>query len=196
MRKQLITSCLFTLVTTLLLGLGYPLGMTVAAHFLMPQRANGQLVTKNGVVIGSRLIGQSFTGTGYFNSRPSAAGTGYDAASSSGSNLGPTNATLIARVEQSVQAWQTREAMSGGVQTAVPVDLVTTSGSGLDPDITVAAAEYQVVSVARVRGLTKDQVEQLLQTHIQPRQFGFLGEPRVNVLELNLALDRMAAKQK
>ena len=196
MRKQLITSCLFTLVTTLLLGLGYPLGMTVAAHFLMPQRADGQLITRNGVLIGSKLIGQSFTSPGYFNSRPSAAGTGYDAANSSGSNLGPTNATLIARVEQSVQTWQTREAIQSNPQTAVPVDLVTTSGSGLDPDITVAAAEYQVASVAHVRGLTKDQVEQLLQTHIQPRQFGFLGEPRVNVLELNLALDSMAAERK
>ncbi len=196
MRKQLITACLFTLVTTLLLGLAYPLGLTLAAHFLMPLRADGQLITRDSVVIGSRLIGQPFTGTGYFNSRPSAAGTGYDAANSSGSNLGPTNATLIARVEQSVQAWQTREAKPGGVQTPVPVDLVTTSGSGLDPDITVAAAEYQVASVARVRGLTNDQVEQLVQAHIQPRQFGFLGEPRVNVLELNLALDRLSTKQK
>mgnify|MGYP001548328294 CR=1 FL=1 len=195
MRKQLITACLFTLVTTLLLGLAYPLGVTLVAHFLMPQRADGQLITRDSVVIGSRLIGQPGTGPGYFNSRPAAAGTGYDAANSSGSNLGPTNATLIARVEQSVQAWRTREARSGGV-TAVPVDLVTTSGSGLDPDITVAAAEYQVASVAHVRGLTKDQVEQLVQAHIQPRQFGFLGEPRVNVLELNLALDSMAAEHK
>ncbi len=162
----------------------------------MPAKANGQLITKNDVLVGSKLIGQSFTGPGYFNSRPSAAGTGYDAANSSGSNLGPTNATLIARVEQSVHTWQAREAKTGKLDTKVPVDLVTTSGSGLDPDITVAAAEYQAASVAQVRGLPQDQVEQLVKTHIEPRQFGFLGEPRVNVLELNLALDSMAAAHK
>jgi K+-transporting ATPase ATPase C chain len=196
MRKQLITACLFTVVTTLFLGLAYPLGVTVLAHLLMPAQANGQLITKNDVLVGSKLIGQSFTGPGYFNSRPSAAGTGYDAANSSGSNLGPTNATLIARVEQSVQAWQTREAKIGKPDTKVPVDLVTTSGSGLDPDITAAAAEYQIASVAQARGLPRDQVAQLVKAHIEPRQFGFLGEPRVNVLELNLALDSMAATHK
>lgn len=196
MQKQLITACLFTVVTTILLGLGYPLGMTVLAHFLMPAKANGELITKDGVLIGSKLIGQSFTGAGYFDSRPSAAGTGYDAANSSGSNLGPTNATLIARVEQSVQAWHAREANTRNAQANVPADLVTTSGSGLDPDITVAAAEYQVAGVARERNLPVDQVEQLVQSHIEPRQFGFLGEPRVNVLELNLALDQMTAERK
>ncbi len=196
MQKQLITACLFTVVTTILLGLGYPLGMTVLAHFLMPAKANGELITEGGVLIGSKLIGQSFTGAGYFDSRPSAAGTGYDAGNSSGSNLGPTNATLIARVEQSVQAWHAREANTGNAQANVPADLVTTSGSGLDPDITVAAAEYQVAGVARERNLPVDQVEQLVQSHIEPRQFGFLGEPRVNVLELNLALDRMTAEHK
>jgi K+-transporting ATPase ATPase C chain len=196
MRKQFITACLYTLITTVLLGLGYPLAVTGLAHLLMPAKANGQLITRNGVLVGSKLIGQSFTGPGYFDSRPSAAGTGYDAANSSGSNLGPTNATLIARVEQSVQAWKTREAKDGNGSTDVPADLVTTSGSGLDPDITVAAAEYQVPSVAQARGLTKDQVEQLVQAHIEPRQFGFLGEPRVNVLELNLALDALAAQHK
>jgi K+-transporting ATPase ATPase C chain len=196
MRKQFITACLYTLVTTVLLGLGYPLAVTGLAHLLMPAKANGELIAKDGVVVGSELIGQPFTGPGYFNSRPSAAGTGYDAANSSGSNLGPTNATLIARVDQSVQAWQTREAQHGNAHTNVPIDLVTTSGSGLDPDITVAAAEYQVASVAQVRGLPKDQVAQLVKAHIEPRQFGVLGEPRVNVLELNLALDAMAAQRK
>ncbi len=196
MRKQLITACLFTLVTTILLGLGYPLGITALAHILMPAKADGQLIMKDGVVIGSKLIGQPFTGPGYFNSRPSAAGIGYDAANSSGSNLGPTNASLIARVAQSVQAWHTREANYGNAQTDVPIDLITTSGSGLDPDITVAAAEYQVAEIAHVRDLPQDQLEQLLRAHIESRQFGFLGEPRVNVLELNLALDRMAAEHK
>jgi potassium-transporting ATPase KdpC subunit len=196
MRKQFITACLYTLVTTVLLGLGYPLAVTALAHLLMPAKANGELITQNGVLVGSKLIGQPFTGPGYFNSRPSAAGTGYDAANSSGSNLGPTNASLIARVEQSVQSWKSREAKAGNGSSNVPIDLVTTSGSGLDPDITVAAAEYQVSSVAQTRGLPQDQVEHLVQTHIEPRQFGFLGEPRVNVLELNLALDAIAAPKK
>jgi K+-transporting ATPase ATPase C chain len=195
MRKQFITACLYTLATTVLLGLGYPLAVTGIARLLMPAQANGELIVKNGVLIGSKLIGQPFTGAGYFNSRPSAAGTGYDAANSSGSNLGPTNASLIARVQQSVQLWNSREAKAGNASSDVPVDLVTTSGSGLDPDITVAAAEYQVPSVAQTRGLPRDKVERLLQTHIDPRQFGFLGEPRVNVLELNLALDGMAAEK-
>ena len=196
MRKQFITACLYTLVTTVLLGLGYPLAVTGLAHLLMPAKANGELITQNGVLVGSKLIGQPFTGPGYFNSRPSAAGTGYDAANSSGSNLGPTNATLIARVQQSVQSWQSREDKAGNRTTDVPVDLVTASGSGLDPDITVAAAEYQVPSVAQTRGLPQDQVEHLVQAHIEPRQFGFLGEPRVNVLELNLALDAMTTQKK
>ncbi|HZC44062.1 MAG TPA: potassium-transporting ATPase subunit KdpC [Acidobacteriaceae bacterium] len=189
MRKQFITACLYTLVTTILLGLGYPLAVTVLAHLLMPANANGDLITQKGVIVGSKFIGQPFTGPGYFNSRPSAAGAGYDGANSSGSNLGPSNATLIARVEQSVQFWKSREAKAGNRNQNVPVDLVTTSGSGLDPDITVAAAEYQVPSVAEARGLPGDQVKHLVHTYIEPRQFGFLGEPRVNVLELNLALD-------
>ena len=196
MKKQFITACLYTLVTTVLLGLGYPLAVTGLAHLLMPAKADGELITKDGAVIGSKLIGQPFTSAGYFNSRPSAAGTGYDASNSSGSNLGPTNATLIARVEQSVQSWKSREAKAGNGNANVPVDLVTTSGSGLDPDITVAAAEYQVPSIAQTRGLPQDQVEHLVQAHIEPRQFGFLGEPRVNVLELNLALDAMTASKK
>lgn len=193
MRKQIITAILYTVVTTLLLGVAYPLGMTVLAHFLMPQKANGELITQNGVLVGSKLIGQPFTGPGYFHGRPSAAGAGYDAANSSGSNLGPTNATLIARVQQSVQAWRASRPKNIDAQANVPIDLVTTSASGLDPDITIAAAEYQVPEVAHARALTEAKVKDLVQAHIQPRQFGALGEPHVNVLELNLALDRLSS---
>ena len=185
MRKQLITAFLYTVVTTILLGIAYPLAITGLAHLLMHKQADGELIRQNGVVVGSRLIGQAFTGPGYFDSRPSAAGTGYDAANSSGSNLGPTNVALIARVEQSVQSFQ-----STHTGMAVPVDLVTASASGLDPDITPAAAKYQVARVARARNLLEAQVECLVQSHTQPRQFGVLGEPRVNVLELNLELDK------
>jgi K+-transporting ATPase ATPase C chain len=186
MRKQLTTAFLYTIVTTLLLGVAYPLGIALIAHFTMRNKADGQLITRNGVLIGSRLIGQSFTGPNYFHSRPSAAGTGYDAANSAGSNLGPTNAALITRVQQSVQELQSTQP---GV--SVPVDLITTSGSGLDPDLTPAAAAYQIARVARERGLTNAQVESLVKEHTQLRQFGILGEPRVNVLELNLALDQL-----
>jgi K+-transporting ATPase ATPase C chain len=186
MRKQLTTAFLYTIVTTLLLGVAYPLGIALIAHLTMPNKANGQLITRNGVLIGSRLIGQSFTGPNYFHGRPSAAGTGYDAANSAGSNLGPTNAALITRVQQSVQELQSTQP---GV--SVPVDLITTSGSGLDPDLTPAAAAYQIARVARERGLTNAQLESLVKEHTQLRQFGILGEPRVNVLELNLALDQL-----
>ena len=196
MRKQIFTAVLYTIVTTLLLGIAYPLGITVLAHFLMPQQANGELITKDGVLVGSKLIGQTFTGAGYFQGRPSSAGSGYDAANSSGSNLGPTNATLIARVQQSVQSWQASRGKNVDARADVPVDLVTTSASGLDPDITIAAAEYQVPLVARARGLPETSVQNLVQANTKPRQFGALGEPRVNVLELNLALDRMSANAK
>ncbi len=188
MRKQIVTALLYTVVTTLLLGLAYPLGITLIAHLVMPRKADGELITKNGVLIGSKLLGQTFSGPAYFHSRPSAAGAGYDAANSSGSNLGPTNASLIARVQQS--AAQVRKENKATAD--IPVDMVTTSGSGLDPDITIAAAEFQVFAVARARGLSAEQVNQLVQQHIQPRQFGVLGEPRINVLQLNLALDDMA----
>jgi K+-transporting ATPase ATPase C chain len=186
MRKQLTTAFLYTIVTTLLLGVAYPLGIALIAHLTMPNKANGQLITRNGVLIGSRLIGQSFTGPNYFHGRPSAAGTGYDAANSSASNLGPTNATLVTRVQQSVQELQSTQP-----SVSVPVDLITTSGSGLDPDLTPAAAAYQIARIARERGLTNTQVESLVKEHTQLRQFGILGEPRVNVLELNLALDQL-----
>ena len=186
MRKQFMTAVLYTVATTLLLGLAYPLAITALAQWLMPRRANGELIERNGVVLGSQLIGQSFTAPAYFHGRPSAAGNGYDAANSSGSNLGPTNAALIARVQQAVS-----ELRRNNGNAEVPVDLVTTSASGLDPDITPAAAEYQMPRIARATGLSMDQLERLVEENTQPRQFGLLGEPRVNVLALNLALNRL-----
>jgi len=181
MRKHFITSCLYTIVTALLLGILYPLLITGLSHVAFRQKATGELILRNGMIVGSRLIGQSFIGVGYFHGRPSAAGLGYDAASSSGSNLAPTSKALSDRVAASVAA--------EGTGSPVPVDLVTASGSGLDPDITPAAALYQVPRVARERQLTETSVRDLVLDHVLPRQFGLLGEPRVNVLELNLALE-------
>lgn len=188
--KNLKISILMTLVTAVLLGLIYPLAITGLSQLLFKDKANGELITRNGTVIGSRLIGQSFSGPGYFHSRPSAAGNGYDASSSSGSNLGPTNKKLIDRLAGDVEKYHAENPKQ-----PVPIDLVTTSASGLDPDITPAAALFQVPYIAQERGVPPAQVEQLVQQHIQQRQLGFLGEPRVNVLELNLALDAMAAKK-
>jgi K+-transporting ATPase ATPase C chain len=185
MKKQIVTSVLYTLITAVLLGIVYPLVVTGAARLIFPRQADGQLIVRNGTLIGSHLIGQPFSGPGYFWSRPSSAGTGYDAANSSGSNLGPTNKDLAARVAASVA---TLNPQSGS---PVPIDLVTASASGLDPDISPAAALYQVPRVAVERHLAEASIKTLVQTHITPRQFGLLGEPRVNVLELNLDLDRM-----
>ncbi len=184
MKKHLLTAVRYTVVTAVLLGIVYPLAITGLARALFPRQASGQLVMRGGGAVGSELIGQAFTGAGYFHSRPSAAGTGYDAGSSSGSNLGPTSKALVDRTEASV----TKEQLG----TAVPVDLVTASGSGLDPDITPAAAMYQASRIAAERHLAEAQVEQLVRNHITQRQFGLLGEPRVNVLDLNLALDALA----
>lgn len=185
MKKNLWISILYTVVTTILLGIIYPLVVTGLAQVLFPKQANGELVQRNGVLVGSRLLGQPFTAPGYFYSRPSAAGTaGYDPTSSSGSNLAPTNKALVDRVNASVKQLQPTNP-----STPVPVDLVTASGSGLDPDVSPAAAEFQIPRVAKERGMTEDAVRALVAKHTQARQFGFLGEPRVNVLELNLDLD-------
>ena len=183
MKNQLTTAVLYTVVTALVLGLGYPLLITGLAQVLMPTKANGQLILSNGKAIGSHLIGQPFTGPTYFHSRPSAAGIGYDAQASSGSNLGPTSKALADRIDASVKA----EAST----TPVPIDLVTASASGLDPDITPAAALYQAPRIARQRKLLQPAVEALIRRHITPRQFGLLGEPRINVLDLNQALDNL-----
>ena len=186
MKKNLMTAVLMTIATTVLLGILYPLLVTGLAQLIFPTQANGQMIKgKDGVVIGSRLIGQPFSGPGYFHSRPSAAGAaGYDASASGGSNLGPTNAQLIARVSGDVA--KLRAANPG---TPIPVDLVTTSGSGLDPDISPAAAEFQLRRVASERKIPEAEVAGLVLEKSVNRQWGFLGEPRVNVLELNIALD-------
>jgi potassium-transporting ATPase KdpC subunit len=184
MRRNLITAILYTLVTTVLFGLVYPYAVTGIAQLLFKDKANGQLLQQNGQVVGSRIIGQPFTAPGYFHSRPSAAGNGYDAANSSGSNYAPTNKKLIDRVAADVTALQLDHP-----NTDVPIDLVTSSGSGLDPDITPAAAEFQISRIARERHLDEEAVRRLVAKHTQGRQFGFLGEPTVNVLQLNLDLD-------
>jgi K+-transporting ATPase ATPase C chain len=186
MKKNLITAALMTIATTVLLGVLYPLLVTGLAQLFFPHQANGELIKgKDGVLVGSRLIGQPFSGPGYFHSRPSAAGAaGYDATASGGSNLGPTNAQLIARVNGDVAKLQ---AENPG--TPIPVDLLTTSGSGLDPDISPAAAQFQIRRVAAERKIQEAEVARLVEENSENRQWGFLGEPRVRVLELNLALD-------
>jgi potassium-transporting ATPase KdpC subunit len=184
MKKNLLIAILYTVVTTVLLGLIYPLVVFGLAH-LWPAKANGQLIVKNGTAIGSRILAQPFTGAAYFHPRPSAAGSnGYDAANSGGSNWGPTNQKLVDRVKRDVAVLQAENPGK-----PVPIDLVTASASGLDPDITPAAAEFQLPRVARARGVPENALLKLVREHAQGRQFGFLGEPRVNVLELNLALD-------
>lgn len=186
MKKNLITAVLMTIATTVLLGILYPLLVMGLARLFFPAQASGQLIhRKDGAVVGSRIIGQPFTGPGYFHSRPSPAGAaGYDASASTGSNLGPTNAQLIARVNRDVARVQAENP-----SVPVPVDLVTTSGSGLDPDITPAAAKFQIRRVASERKVAEAEIEKLVLEHTANRQWGFLGEPRVNVLDLNLALD-------
>src|SRR6202047_2589084 len=180
MKKELILALRFTLATTLVFGLVYPLCMTGLSQLIFPKRAAGSLIEKDGRIIGSKLIGQSFTSEKYFHSRPSAAGTGYDASASSGSNLAPTNQALVDRVKSDVAKLQQENPGA-----AIPADLVTASGSGLDPEISPAAAEFQIPRVAKARGLSVDAVKTLVARHTQARTWGIFGEPRVNVLELN-----------
>ena len=190
MKKHIVTSILYTVITAVLLGIGYPLVVTGLAHVLMPKQADGSLVYRaDGTLIGSRLIGQAFDGPGYFWSRPSAAGSGngYDASNSGGSNYAPTNAALATRVAATVETLNPK-----GAGAPVPIDLATASASGLDPDITPAAAYYQVARVAAERHIGEDALRNLVASHVTPRQFGLLGEPRVNVLELNMDLDATA----
>lgn len=184
MKKNLLISILMTIVTTILLGLVYPLIVTGLAQLIFHDKANGQLIVKDGQVVGSRIIGQGFSGPGYFHSRLSAAGNGYDAANSSGSNLGPTNQKLIDRVKADTERLQAENP-----DMPVPIDLVTTSASGFDPEISPAAAEFQVPRIAKERGMAEQEVRQFVAKHTLRRQWGFLGEPRVNVLELNLDLN-------
>jgi len=185
--KTLQIALRFTLVTTLVLGIGYPLLVTGFAQLALKSQADGELITRDGAVIGSHLIGQNFASDKYFHSRPSAAGNGYDASNSGASNYAQSNQKLVTRIQGDVA-----KASTDNPAQPVPIDLVTTSGSGLDPDITPAAALYQVHRVAKARNLSDAQVTNLVNAHITPRQLGFLGEPRVNVLELNLALDDLA----
>ena len=183
--RHLVTAVLMTIVTTIILGIAYPLVVTVLAQALFPRQANGQLIERNGRLVGSRIIGQPFTSPGYFHSRPSAAGpAGYDAAASGGSNLGPTNAALVARVRADVARLRQENP-----SVPVPIDLVTTSSSGLDPHISPAAAEFQVPRVARQRGADEGAIRQIVAAFTEGRRFGVLGEPTVNVLLVNLALD-------
>lgn len=184
MKKEAILALRFTIVTTIFFGLLYPLGMTGLCQLLLPKQANGSLIEKNGQLTGSSLIGQTFSSDKYFHSRPSSAGAGYDATASSPSNLAPTNQALLDRVKGDVA--RLRQENPG---TAIPVDLVTSSGSGLDPEISPAAAEFQVPRIAPTRGMSVESVRGLIARHTKGRTLGIFGEPRVNVLELNLDLD-------
>ena len=182
--RNLVAAVLMTIVTTVILGVIYPLAITGIAQVAFPDKANGQLITKDGKVIGSKIIAQGFSSPGYFRPRPSAAGAGYDAANSAGTQLGPTNKKLVDAVKANVEA-----ARKENPNASVPVDLVTTSASGLDPHISPAAADFQVPRVSRERGIAEADVRGLVTANTVERQFGFFGEARVNVLELNLALD-------
>lgn len=190
MRSTLSIALRYTIVTAILLGVVYPLVITGIAQLTMRDKANGQLIVRNGVVIGSAIIGQGFTSDRYFHGRPSAAGNGYDAANSGGSNLGQSNRALLDRINASVASYQKQNPGK-----SVPVDLVETSASGIDPDISSAAALYQVHTIASARHLSDDVVRKLVEQHIQGRQLGIFGEPRVNVLKLNLALDDLSGNK-
>jgi K+-transporting ATPase ATPase C chain len=192
--RQMVAAIKMTIVLTVLLGILYPLAMAGMAHVIFPAQADGSIIYRNGTPIGSALIGQVFKAPEYFHGRPSAAGKGYDPTNSGGSNLGPTNKTLIEAVKRRLK--RILEENSGIRASQVPVDLVTASGSGLDPEISPAAADIQVSRVAKARGLSEQTVHALVKTYTRPRQFGFLGEPGVNVLELNLALDGLRTNQR
>jgi K+-transporting ATPase ATPase C chain len=190
-KRNFLISIWMTLATTVLLGIIYPLVVTGLAQVLYPHHANGELIESRGKLVGSRLIGQPFTAPGYFHSRPSAAGpAGYDPMQSGGSNLAPTNKALLDRVSASVHTLHAENPNA-----PIPIDLVTASASGLDPDISPAAAEFQIPRVAKERKIKEDDLRALVRQHTEQRQFGFLGEPRVNVLELNLELDQIHALQ-
>ena len=184
--KDLTTSVLILIVFTLLLGAGYPFAVWTVAQIAFPHQANGSLIERDGRIVGSELIGQTFSSIDSFHSRPSAAGNGYDATASGGSNLGPTSAKLIDRVNAATERLHAENR-----DTLVPADLVTTSASGLDPHISPAAAEFQVARVARTRGIAESELRELVMQFTEQRQLGFLGEPRINTLLLNLELDRM-----
>lgn len=189
LRRTLAVAIRYTIATTILLGLGYPLLVTGLAQILMRHKANGQLIVRDGQVIGSAIIAQGFTSDRYFHARPSAAGNGYDATSSGGSNLAPSNQALITRIDAAIAQWQKK--IPGQ---RVPIGLVTESASGLDPDISPGDALYQVPAVAMARHVPEGTVRALVESHVEGRQYGILGEPRVNVLELNLALDVPAVR--
>jgi K+-transporting ATPase ATPase C chain len=190
MRHTALVAIRFTLLTTLLLGLGYPLAVTAIAQLAFPRQANGSLVLRGGRAIGSSLLAQRFDGEGYFHPRPSAAGEGYDATSSGGANLAESSEKLVSRVQHAADPLR-----AASPDMPVPVDLVTASGSGLDPDISPAAADFEVARISRARGIDPSRLRELVRQHTQGRQFGLLGERRVNVLELNLALDALARRQ-
>lgn len=190
--KQIYPAVALTIVLTVLVGIVYPFVITGLSDLLFKGKARGSLIKREGKVIGSRLIGQPFKGPGYFHSRPSAAGSGYDAAASGGTNLGPTSKQLF---EEKVKE-RSKQLRTENPNVEIPIDLITSSGSGLDPHITPAAAEFQIPRVARERRMSEDEVRQFVRRHTEERQFGVLGEPRVNVLELNLALDEASCKSK
>ena len=184
--KQIYPAVAITVVLTVLLGGVYPLVVTGLAYVIFPAKAQGSLIARDGKIIGSSLIGQPFTGPGYFHSRPSAAGAGYDATASGGTNLGPTSRRLMDNIKANTDSLREENP-----NVPIPVDLVTASASGLDPHITPAAAAFQIPRVARERAVSEEEMRRLVREHTEGRQFGLLGEPRVNVLELNLALDQL-----